>query len=89
LMMIAIAGVIGGQFNRRGQGLRLLGTAGVAILAQLLSLGLAQAAMRSPLLVPLMYLAPLLLLCGALLLLREPEALPSRSPPNGALAGAG
>jgi len=88
LMMIAIAGVIGGQFNRRGQGLRLLGTAGVAILTQLLSLGIAQAAMRSPLLIPLMYLIPLLLLAGALLMLREPGSPSGRASLNSVLAGA-
>ncbi|MBP6818238.1 MAG: LPS export ABC transporter permease LptF [Ferrovibrio sp.] len=74
LMMIAIAGVIGGQFNRRGQGLRLLGTASVAIVVQLASLGVAQAAMRQPLLIPLLYLAPLGFLAGALWLLREPDS---------------
>lgn len=89
LMMIAIAGVIGGQFNRRGQGLRLLGTASVAIVVQLASLGVAQAAMRQPLLVPLLYLAPLGFLAGALWLLREPDnrrtpALPPALPPAGA-----
>lgn len=79
LMMIAIAGVIGGRFNRRGQGLRLLGSAGAAILVQLVSLGVAQAAARSPLLIPLMYLAPVLFLGIALWLLREPLAAASGS----------
>ena len=72
LMMIAIAGVIGGRFSRRSQGLRLLGTAGVAILVQLASLGLAQLSARNSLLIPLMYLMPLLSLGVALWLLREP-----------------
>ncbi len=89
LMMIAIAGVIGGQFNRRGQGMRLLGTAAVAIVVQLASLGVAQAAMRQPLLIPLLYLAPIGFLAGALWLLREPDtrrtpALPPALPPTGA-----
>lgn len=87
LMMIAIAGVIGGRFNRRGQGLRLLGSAGAAILVQLVSLGVAQAAARSPLLIPLMYLAPVLFLGIALWLLREPLAATS-SAEHTAAAGA-
>ncbi len=72
LMMIAIAGVIGGRFSRRSQGLRLLGTAGVAILVQLASLGLAQLSARNSLLIPAMYMMPLLSLGAALWLLREP-----------------
>ncbi len=88
LMMIAIAGVIGGRFNRRGQGLRLLGAAGAAILVQLVSLGVAQAAARSPLLIPLMYLAPLLFLGSALWLLREPFAATSSAEPTAAAGAA-
>lgn len=88
LMMIAIAGVIGGRFNRRGQGLRLLGAAGAAILVQLVSLGVAQAAARSPLLIPLMYLAPLLFLGCALWLLREPFAAASNAETTAAAGAA-
>lgn len=88
LMMIAIAGVIGGRFNRRGQGLRLLGSAGAAILVQLISLGIAQASARSPLLIPLMYLAPLVFLSGAIWLLREPTATSSDPAAASSAAGA-
>ncbi|MBP7064597.1 LPS export ABC transporter permease LptF [Ferrovibrio sp.] len=88
LMMIAIAGVIGGRFNRRGQGLRLLGAAGAAILVQLVSLGVAQAAARSPLLIPLMYLAPLLFLGCALWLLREPFTAASNAETTAAAGAA-
>lgn len=73
LMLIAIAGVIGGEFSRRGQSKRLIVAAGAGILLQVLSLGMAQIATKTPVLIPGMYAVPLATIFVALWLLREPN----------------
>ncbi len=72
LILIAIASVIGGEFNRRGQGQRLIAGGVVAIALQILSLGVAHLATKSIILIPLLYATPLVFLIGAILMLREP-----------------
>ncbi|MBX3456373.1 LPS export ABC transporter permease LptF [Ferrovibrio sp.] len=86
LMLIAIAGVIGGEFNRRGQGRRLISAAGAGIVLQVLSLGVAQIATRTPTLIVAMYAVPLLAMLIALWLLREPNR---QIAPHGGLAALG
>ncbi len=72
LILIAIASVIGGEFNRRGQGQRLAVGAAVAILLQVLSLGVTQLATKAAILIPLMYATPVVFGMAAAVLLREP-----------------
>ena len=77
LILIAIASVIGGEFSRRGQGRRLAVGAALAILLQVLSLGVTQLAAKSMTLIPLMYIVPLLFAMAATILLREPVKRPA------------
>lgn len=86
LMLIAIAGVIGGEFSRRGQGRRLVAAATSGIVLQVLSLGVAQIATKTPALILTMYAVPLLAVGGALWLLREPNR---RIAPHTGMAMAG
>lgn len=79
LMLIAIASVIGGEFNRRGHGQRLAVGAAAAIILQVLSLGVTQLAAKSVALIPLMYLLPVVFLIGTILLLRETVAPMTRA----------
>lgn len=72
LILIAIASVIGGEFNRRGQGQRLVLGAAFAILLQVLSLSVTQLAVKTLALIPLMYAVPVLAIAAAALALREP-----------------
>lgn len=79
LMLIAVCGVVCGEFNRRGHTKRLILAALAAIILQLVSLGVTQIAAKSPLLIPVMYLAPLTAIAGALLMLRERDRAPGRA----------
>lgn len=72
LVLIAIASVIGGEFNRRGHGQRLILGAACAILLQVLSLSVAQLAVKTLALVPMMYIVPVMAIAGAAFMLREP-----------------
>jgi lipopolysaccharide export system permease protein len=72
LILIAIASVIGGEFNRRGHGQRLILGAAIAILVQVLSLSVTQLSVKNLPLVPLMYLVPVLTMAAAIFALREP-----------------
>lgn len=73
LILIAIASVIGGEFSRRGQGQRLIIGGGIAIVLQILSLGVAHLATKSSILIPLLYITPLLFLAAGIFMLREPS----------------
>jgi Predicted permeases len=79
LILIAVASVLGGEFSRRGQGRRLAVGATIAIALQILSLGVTHLAATSFVLIPLMYLTPIVFLVGAALMLREPT-MPARVP---------
>ncbi|MFQ5972221.1 MAG: LPS export ABC transporter permease LptF [Alphaproteobacteria bacterium] len=59
LVAIALASLLSGDFDRRGQMIRVLGAVGCAILLQSSSLGLANAAAKSLTLIPLLYAVPL------------------------------
>lgn len=72
LMLIAVAGVTGGQFSRRGQGKRLAATAVAAIALQVASLSVIQMANKVPAMIPLMYVVPILAGGIAAFVLREP-----------------
>lgn len=72
LILIAVASVIGGEYNRRGHGRRLVTGAAAAIALQVLSLIVAHLATKSIVLLPMLYVIPLTFMAGALLMLREP-----------------
>jgi lipopolysaccharide export system permease protein len=72
LILIAVASVIGGEYNRRGHGRRLIVGAAAAITLQVLSLIVAHLSTKSITLLPLLYLTPLSFMAAALYLLREP-----------------
>ncbi len=77
LVLIALAAVLAGEFNRRGQNKRIILAAVAAISLQVLGLGVSQFASRNPILIPLMYLNPLAFAGGAITLLaqvRHPRA---------------
>ncbi|MFN4274828.1 MAG: LPS export ABC transporter permease LptF [Ferrovibrio sp.] len=76
LILIAIAGVIGGEFNRRGQGQRLIAAGAVAIALQILSLGVSHLATKSIILIPLLYITPVAFMAAAVFMLREPGMRP-------------
>ena len=56
LGLIALAGAVGGEFSRRGQGARLLATGAAGILFRLTEIGLASIATTVPALTVLLYL---------------------------------
>ena len=74
LILLAVASVIGGEYNRRGHGQRLAIGAVAAIALQVLSLVVAHLATKNMMLVPLMYLTPVMFSLGAIWVLREPDA---------------
>lgn len=76
LILIAIAGVIGGEFSRRGQGQRLIAAGAVAIALQILSLGVSHVATKSIILIPLLYITPIIFMAAAVFMLREPAMRP-------------
>lgn len=69
LALVALATVLGGEFNRRGRSRRLVGAALAALILQISGFGLANLAVRLPVLIPLLYLVPLAFAGSAILLL--------------------
>ena len=67
--LIALAAMLSGEFNRRGQTRRVLGAILVVIMLQGVSMGIQNLAARSPNLIPLMYVGVLTPILGAILLL--------------------
>ncbi len=77
--LIGLAGLLSGEFNRRGQMPRMLMAAAAAVAFQVLSLTLANVIIKTPVLTPLLYLnAVLAVLAAGYFLLRErsPRAAP-------------
>lgn len=70
--LIAVVGLIGGNFNRRGYSGRIALAMGAVLLARLPGFGLQQLTNSNPDAVPLMYLWPLLWIVGLLLFLSVP-----------------
>jgi len=56
LTLMGLVGAVSGEFNRRGQGKRILVTAVIGIVYRLGEIGLASIAASAPLVIPLMYL---------------------------------
>jgi lipopolysaccharide export system permease protein len=69
LAMIALVGVLGGEFNRSGYGRRIGIAFGIALVVRLASLAMQASATEDPRLNVLQYLLPIatILICGALL----------------------
>lgn len=65
LTMVALAAILAGEFNRRGQFRRIAGAAGAATVLQLLALGLAHLAVKFPALIPVLYAIPLLTIAAS------------------------
>jgi lipopolysaccharide export system permease protein len=72
--LIALAALLGGEFNRRGLGWRLAAAVGVAVLVRLSGLALINLAGNAPALTPLIYLNLAAAIGGALWLLLRPRA---------------
>jgi len=86
---IALALLVSGEYNRRGQARPLLiGTLAVVVV-QAAGLGLDNLAARMPALVPLMYANALLPILGGWYLLIFPRRARARFGPSGAAAGPG
>jgi lipopolysaccharide export system permease protein len=69
LAMIALAGVLGGDFNRRGYGRRIMVAGGIALLVRVVPIALQSAAQDEPALNPVQIALPLvvILICSVLL----------------------
>jgi lipopolysaccharide export system permease protein len=65
LTLVALAAILAGEFNRRGQHLRIMSAAGVATILQLLALGMSNLAIKFPVLIPLLYVIPVLAILAA------------------------
>ncbi len=72
LTMIALAGVLGGEFSRRGQNLRLIAAAMGALAVEVAALAANYLAGKSLTMVPLLYAAPLAFTVGAAFILVRP-----------------
>jgi lipopolysaccharide export system permease protein len=69
LAMIALVGVLGGDFNRRGYGRRIMVAGGIALLVRVVPIALQSAAQDEPALNPVQIALPLvvILICSVLL----------------------
>ncbi len=65
LALIALAGLLGGEFSRRGYARRLAYAAVAAILVRILALAIQSACVDDPALNPLQYALPILAIAGA------------------------
>lgn len=73
---LAMAALLSGEFNRRGQGRRMIAGIAAVVLLQVAELGLANAARKNIAVVPLLYLVPLATLAVSLVIMhrRPPHA---------------
>lgn len=70
--LIALAALLGGGFNRRGQTMRILAAIGVVIVLQLAGLGIYNVTRRALVVAPFMYLLPIVaILAGCYVLVRH------------------
>jgi lipopolysaccharide export system permease protein len=69
LAMIALVGVLGGDFNRRGYGRRIMVAGSIALLVRVVPIALQSAAQDEPALNPVQIALPLvvILICSVLL----------------------
>lgn len=80
---VALSALLAGEFNRRGQGLRIVAAVVALVMLQALSLSLTSLARSNLGFVPAMYAAPLLtcLAAGALMVQRAPRRWPHHRRP--------
>jgi lipopolysaccharide export system permease protein len=81
--LVALAALLAGEFNRRGQGRRVLFAVAAVVCVQIASLGLVNLATLAPIVTPLIYLLPLGTIAAACWILFRP-AVSAR--PSAALA---
>lgn len=70
--LVALAAMLAGEFNRRGQSRRVLLAVGVVVIVQIASLGLVNLATLAPLVTPLIYALPLATIGAAMWILMRP-----------------
>ena len=63
--LIALAGILSGEFNRRGEWRRIMAGAAAAVAFQAVALGLMPLVGKTPALAPLMYLNIVVAIVGA------------------------
>ena len=75
LAMIALVGVLGGEFSRRGYGRRIMIAGGIALLVRVLPIALQSAAQDEPALNPVQIALPLvvILICSVMLSGKRPK----------------
>lgn len=78
LALIALVGLIAGDFSRRGYGFRIAVAAGVALVVRISALGIQAACIDDPALNPLQYAFPVVVCGAALWLLNAPQGAPRR-----------
>jgi lipopolysaccharide export system permease protein len=71
LVLVALAGVLAGEYSRRGKSHRLAFAAVAAIALQVIGLAVVHLAGKTPGLVPLLYANPLAFAAGAIYMLRD------------------
>ena len=81
LTLVALAAILAGEFNRRGQHKRIMAAAGIATILQLLALGLSNLAVKFPVLIPLLYIVPLCAIAAAFYVLERGPARPAAPAP--------
>lgn len=72
--LVALAALLAGEFNRRGQGRRVLFAVTAVVGIQIASLGLVNLATLTPVVTPLIYLLPLGTIAAAIWILFRPTA---------------
>jgi lipopolysaccharide export system permease protein len=72
--MVALAALLAGEFNRRGQNRRILIAVGIVIGVQIASLGLVNLTTLVPMVAPLIYLLPVVTIAAATWVLMRPAA---------------
>jgi lipopolysaccharide export system permease protein len=80
LALIALAGLLAGDFSRRGYGRRIAVAAGVALIVRIVALGIQAACVDEPALNPLQYAFPLLVAGAAFWMLQAPRKSARRVP---------
>jgi len=70
--LVALAALLAGEFNRRGQNRRVLLAVGAVVAVQIANLGLVNLATLVPMVTPLIYALPVMTIAGALWVLMHP-----------------
>jgi lipopolysaccharide export system permease protein len=79
LALIALVGLISGDFSRRGYGFRIAVAAGAALVVRIFALGIQAACVDEPSLNPVQYAFPMLVIGVTLWMLNGPQGSPRRA----------